>query len=620
MIEFINAIREQDLLLIWAIYISLVAGAFVRYARLRHQRWIRVSISGAVLILLFITLWIQGVMHMPIAAMLILTIGIPSASWLYATAYKRRPLGVEKRAIDSLAEVVRAGNYTLANQQSAQRPFYLVSVPAKLEWSFLRVESFVYQQRFKESYEPLVRLASLPLFEEERVEVEVKRASILYWLGDTIRARRRFEYIKDAIPEQADRLFLEALLVERNGGLGLAREHMLHALGEAQQQRDARLARIYNNLGRIEGILKNRTDALHYYKKAATLAGELGEKGTIHTAYQNLVDTLLLGGDYGKAQSVLEEYTDLVDRGITYELLRLYNYHLEYARQTEDPVFFLKTLALGRARIASSLSLEERLIFESSELRIRWNNRSWKTGWEEMLFVVDARLDDYLALDFPQQYHALKEIFIVLKELFKSNQLGPFAAMFDRLVRYMQEIDTVIEGYLLELPDYCVFERCEWEKERVWLRRLRDVSTRDQYIVLVDQMIEHLRNIKDTHLQHGNPLKATEADLNIADEAMSHVVHSNEEFATIRWQPIVEQRTVEAAEAIQEFDDHPQTVEYKLRVARYALFLGDRNRAQQYFEAFKDAGVSIHHYASWLQEYYQDLEQSLGAEEKIEGE
>ncbi len=132
-----------------------------------------------------------------------------------------------------------------------------------------------------------------------------------------------------------------------------------------------------------------------------------------------------------------------------------------------------------------------------------------------------------------------------------------------------------------------------------------------------------MQNIKDIHLQHGNPLEAIEADLNISDEAMWHVIQSGDQRIAARFQPVVKQHTSEATEATQQFADHPRTVEYKLRIARYALFLGDKDMAMQHFEAFKNAGVSIHHYASWLQGYYQELKESLGPVgfgEKSEGE
>ncbi len=489
--DFINAIRNQDPLLVWVLGIGIVISAFATFSKLRHGRYVRVIVASTLLVLLTITLYIQDIIDAVTGVILVLLFGLPSASWLFITAKRRAPLPFEKIAIDSLAALVRVGNHSLANQRFAQKPFYVVSVPAKLEWSFLHVKSFNYQERFKDGYELLDGLLSLPLFEEEKVKVETKRVFVLYALGDTLRARTSFDRIREAILEEADRLFLEALFAERDGELGLAREYMLRALGEAQQRRDARLARIYNNLGRMEGILKNQTDALHYYKKAATLAKELDEKGTVHIAYPNLTDTLLLGGEYDRAKSILEEYTEFIDQSIIDELLRLYNYYLEYARQTRDRAFFLKTLALGRMEITPRLSFQERLMFESSELRIRWNN---KVGWDEMLFVAEARLDDYFRLDFPQQYRALKEIFIVLKELAKANQLGPFGAMFDRLVCYMREIDAVVEDYLLELPDRCVFERCYWEQERVSLRKFQmEVTTQEQHMDLVEQMIEHLQ-------------------------------------------------------------------------------------------------------------------------------
>ena len=612
--EFVDAIRTQDPIIIYAAavgiaisLIGLVLRLFQVFPTLRHPRNVYALVVTILLVLLSVILWISRLSTEVLAGLIALLFLAATPSFLLSL---KIPLPFEKRAIESLARLVRGGNYALANRRITQKPFYLVTIPAKLQWGFLHAQLCSNQDKFKEAYRQYDNLASLPLFQDEKADIGVRRALLLYLMGDTLHSRTEFEGIKDTITKDADRYHLQGLLDEREGNLKLARENLLKAVAAAEKD-EQQLGKVYNNLGRMEVILDNRVDAIHYYRKAATLAKKLEEKEILHIAFPNLIDNLLLDGNTAKARSILEEYAGLIDRTNVYDLLKLNNYYLGFARQAKDQALLLQALETGRVQIIPKLSLSETLAFEASELRIRWNE---KIEWQKALSLAETRINDYFRLDFPEQYCALKEIFLVLKELYKCNQLGQFGRMLERLVRYRQEVDAAIEAYLQKLPDYCIFERCNWEKERAELLRFNPISTEAQYLSLLKQIIRHLENIKDTQLQHRNPLKAIEADLAIADEIMAQVTQTGSTAVENEFKPVAAQYTFAAVEAVQRFGDHPQTWEYNLRIARYALFLGEKELARRFFRAFKDAGVSIQHYADWLRVYYEQLEIALGTE------
>jgi tetratricopeptide (TPR) repeat protein len=607
-VSITEAIKNQDPLLIWVFGVVLTASLFLKFPKLRHRRcWI--VIIFPLLLLSTITLYIQGAIAPLAGGILIVVVGSPIAWWLLTTVIRRAPLLFEKSVIASLADWVHNGNFFQAKRRFARKPLRVISVPAKLEWSFLKAKAHSDQGDFKEGYALYTQLLSLPLFQEERTKVQVRRICTLCALGDTLRAMKAFECIEDVmISDGYDQYWLRALLTERAGKLKVARTNWLHAVGENTAGK-TKLAKGYNNLGRIEGILHNRTEALHYYNKAALRARQSQDRMMLHSVYPNLIDTLLLNGEHDRAASALEEYNALVDQSITEELVKLYNYHLAYARQTGDRPLFAKTLRHGQTRIVPRLSYQQRLIFEVCELRIRYNGQ---VGWMKTLRMVEARLDDYFDLDFPQQYWALKEIFGVLRSLAQSNHLGSFRKAFVRIVRYMEGIDGQIRDYLEVLPDYCVFERCSWEKERAWLLKFRkELGSKKQYLGMLKQMVTHLENIKDIHLQHRNPLEAIEADLNIVDEAMAQITQTGDSEVMGWGRPVMAQRVAQASDSVKFFANHPKTVEYNLRIARYALFLGDRALAKYHFKAFRESGVNVDHYASWLQDYYIVLKEAF---------
>jgi len=156
-------------------------------------------------------------------------------------------------------------------------------------------------------------------------------------------------------------------------------------------------------------------------------------------------------------------------------------------------MLMLDALTQGRIEILPNISVQEQLVFEISELRIRWNSGY---GWDEKLFWVRHYLPEYLKLEFPGRHFVLKEVFNLLRDLAKTNNLGPFADLFSQLIDYMGKSNDDIDRYLLELPDYCVYERCFWEKEKAFLRRIQRED--EPQINLIDFYEAYFSNIYAT--------------------------------------------------------------------------------------------------------------------------
>ncbi|NQT10607.1 MAG: hypothetical protein HQ573_05500 [Desulfobacteraceae bacterium] len=430
---------------------------------------------------------------------------------------------------------------------------------------------------------------------------------VLFLLGDTNKAKFIFERTKQKIDQDKyyEILYLQSLFDERAGEFEKARQSLLSAMGEHDNVKDIQLARIYNNLGRMEKLLGNTTNTSHYYRKSAELALHFKEKYLIHIAYPNLIDTYLLNGDTQNAVLFLGKYSNLIDKDNIDDLLKFNNYKLEYARQTKNRVLHLDALTQGRIEFLPKISAQEQLVFEISELRIRWNSGC---GWDEKLFWVRHYLPEYLKLEFPARHFVLKEVFNILRDLAKTNNLGPFADLFSQLLDFMGRSKKDIDQYVLELPDYCVDERCFWEKEKAFLRKVQ--KTDEPQINLIDfyeGMFEHLRNIKDIQLQHGNPLSAIEADLNIADECMGVIQAIQDKKVIAYLRKNMQKHLDNACRDFEKFRQHPASNEYIVRIARYALFLGDKERAREYFDDFVRSKISIYHYAAWIQQYYKEL-------------
>ncbi len=607
MTELLKAIQSRDIFLLWGIIFSLLATFWWRYPKYRHKRYRNFILLSVFLFCIILTFYFLNFFSGWIVALLL----VPWTIYTFVVCYTATgPVYHETLALSHLGNLIREGRYTEAEQRFSQRPFYIRSIPAKIKWDLLWAQKLMVQeqQKLNTAYEIYSDLLSLPLFNKEKNNIILKQVLVLLLLGDTNRAKSIFERTKQKISQDKyyEVLYLQSLFDERAGEFEKARQSLLSAVGEHSNAKSIQLAKIYNNLGRMAKMLGNATDTSHYYRKSAELAVHFKEKALIHVAYPNIIYTYLFRGDNKKAASFLNEYSNLIDKGNIDDLLRFNNYKLEYARQTKNKALLLDALTRGRIEILPKISLQEQLIFEISELRIRWNSQC---GWDEKLFWLMHYLPEYLKLEFPVRYLALKEVYNILRDLAKTNNLGPFVDIFSQLLDFMGRSKEDIERYLTDLPDYCVDERCFWEKERTFLRKIQRAD--EPQISLIDfyeAMFEHLRNIKDIQLQHGNPLLAIEADLNIADECM-WVTQEIRDIAVIDYlRKNMQKHLDNACRDLEKFQRYPVSNEYIVRVARYALFLNDKKRAKEYYDDFVRSKISIYHYALWIQKYYNELD------------
>jgi len=310
-----------------------------------------------------------------------------------------------------------------------------------------------------------------------------------------------------------------------------------------------------------------------------------------------------------KQNYFLLKYSTLINKRNIDDLLKFNNYNLEYARQTNNREFFIEALEKGRNEILPSLSEVEKLVFEACELRIRWNSQY---RWEEQLNLLGDYLPKYLELEFPSRFNLIKEIYLVLRNLAEKQKLGSFEGLFIQLLEFMWQSKTDIEIYLKDLPDYCVFERCHWEEEMVALRRVQKKNEGQiPFPGYCMEVLTHLENIKDIQLQHGNILPAVKVDLNITDECMALAQATRDETLIHDLKDTLRQHLNNACRDLEKFWWHSAFPEYALRIARYALFLNDKERAKRYFDDFVRSKISINHYAEWLQRYHYELRQAF---------
>jgi len=204
-----------------------------------------------------------------------------------------------------LEKFIREGDYHNIEKRFPKKPFYIISIPAIIRWNLLWARKLINRRLLKEAYETYSKLFALPLFEDEQSDIRLKQVQTLLQLGDTNKAKSVFEQTITRSEQfiTPETLYLQSQFYERSGELERARQSLLSAVAGHDSVQTIELGVIYNDLGRIDKILKNNmTNVIHYYRKAAEIACDYNAKFLIHITYPNLIDTYLLTGDDTKAK------------------------------------------------------------------------------------------------------------------------------------------------------------------------------------------------------------------------------------------------------------------------------------------------------------------------------
>jgi hypothetical protein len=338
----------------------------------------------------------------------------------------------------------------------------------------------------------------------------------------------------------------------------------------------------------------NYLDTAYYYRKAAAEAAKGIEKDVLHAAYHNLVMTNLLMGEREEAKAHLAAYMSRLNMEIVSDWMELMNLKVDMARQMDDRAGIIQYLVQGYRHLVGRIDTAAKLQLDVNVLRAM---RNAGVLLERILADIAANLQDYFALDMPARYFALKEILYCLSFV-DEKHIVRYREVHAQITGYMIERAGVeIKDYVERLPDYAIYERCAMEIERAAVVKKYERPYKFERVYAI------INDVKDIYQINGHFIASAKCNLDIADEAL---------FA--RRLDVVQEHVIQAERNLAKIKGHPVVSEFYLRLAYYYLSLQDMKKARFFFECFQQTEVSINHYDTWLQGYFNVLRQALGAE------
>ena len=588
--EILIAIENGDVLLLFRILVFLsIIYVIFNWSNLRHLRYRYRSISIIVLSVLIAVLWPSKLITVSffIVFILVLLLGV----LMYHSS--KKTLWPSSTLLGKAEKDINESSYDAAEGRLSKYRRFLLDPLEKFEWHLLYAKTFSIRGEERKTYEILCGIKSDHLFQNELHKLLIYKAFSLFEMGEIKGAA---EILPDIAPENTDLFLQRALLMafceETRGKLSDASETLLSAINRNPNFLKSKvIPQIYNNLGRIRKIERNVTDTLLYYKKAVQTAIQLHNKYVLCIAMENVILCHALEKDLPSAELWIEKYNGYIDNNNKRDLLEYNNILIKYYRQIGDREKLLSAIKNKRNSLIEKLTGKEKLVFDISELRTRWDSQFLGPDY---LFYIESQFDSYLSCDLKERYYALKEISIVLKRLHEIKNLAPFGTFYDKVINQLRSINPEIDTYLSSLPEYCINEKC------FWIREVASLAKNNENHYAFQKIIQMLKDIRDIYYRHDNYIEALRANLDIVDEAVFQKNH------TLAWEYIVN-----TIDELQNFVGHPIEPEIFIRIAAYALSLERQDYALEYFNKFKTSGVSIQHFTPWVQGYYQVLVKEL---------
>lgn len=594
-IEFKHAVESRDIIWLIVLYCIIVAWAAINWNYLRMPKYRLKFAIFNIFSIVTIILWTFDLLT---GMMLFITVSLLIALAIVFIHSSRGNLLWPCSAIHrDVTSYLRANEPEKAEELLNRYMWCFLDPTEKYSYALQQAIIVAAKNDVSHAVEILSTIDKVTLNMNERIRLDLQQAIYFSLLGDHKKANqilKRHPNLSDEYSNQAS--LIRALSAEAEGKLKESSDILLDAITQGSDRPpDGDYQALLNNIGRIRKIELNYTDSLYYYRKSLKLAKDLGDKPSMHITYQNVILSLILLHKLNEVRPLIEEYRSIVDFKNPHDIMEYYNFLIEYYRQTNNRHKLFETLDEGRERIDSMITRKEQIIYDMSQLRMRWNGDVLSPTF---LSQIEFQYPEYSTLSTMEKFNSYMEIHHVLEILDTTGRLIPFEDLFTQNCENIRRLIPDLENHLLTIPEYCVSEKCHIMWDIVRAKKCGN-SDYDK-----EEVLRMLEDIKQIHLKHGNFIEAFNIGLDICDEALGQ-----KQYAKM-WD-----FTQLAIEELQMIRGHPAEIPAFIRIGCYAYNVGEFDIAKQYLEFYENTGIQISHYCDWIQNYYRGLKIELNETE-----
>lgn len=470
----------------------------------------------------------------------------------------------------------------------------------------LAANIYLLQGKEKQCYHSITEAYKYAQTAERKNDLEKIKFQLFILAGGIVSAKEIFDTMKENSPKSSSQTLsnFEAILIEKQGNIEESRSKLISAAHLFDKQSSKELFTIYNNLGRISGLLENHSDNILYYEKAKDLLSNGMLKYQCHVIYQNLIGTYLLHNDRHKYSTLLSEYSLIIDKSNKYDLLEYYNYLLKFYRQTNNLTEFLNTIEFQHQNLYPLLTKDEQIASDISELQFCFNNLGIAVN---LLHKIEKDFSLYERLTLREKMVAYQIIYQSITSKDGKMILHPFEDLHKYIYEYFRNSFSEIDNYIKnEVHDFQIFEKCWLLEKKVTLHNFQNYMSSDIYTIIQNKL-KLIDDVTDCYSSSGNVLPGLESRLNYVDECMGSLQNPLESKQVEKLKEQMAIAFEKAETTILQLLKHPEMPPHFIRISRYALFLEKKELSKQYLDRFLELKISINNYSAYIQQYFTEV-------------
>jgi len=628
--EFFEALASGNLTrILFILFVQILAIIIIGS---RHEEW-RWLINRRVLFRIILSLLISVVTTLLFKRSLIFSLlGYSSAAVVAVIGliFSENVIFPENLLLRLTKRKYEALDFNEGQNLPDKKIFFGLSVPFKIEYLHILASYLLDNDDLHGAYRVYKRIESFSLFDSERTRLNIIKAQ-LFCLAGNIKGAELILSKMDIshYPElKTSFLISSSLLAESKGNLEEASDLLSEALKENE---DKAGTVVINNLGRLKYMRGNDLEAMRYYEKALFSAGDKVKKRSKSIAFQNLIDLYVRNGELEKASRTFEKFKTEFSNGGIYDKARFFSYQVVYGRQIGNRSLILDSIAAILIDVIPSLPKKSQLIMLVSTLKAVYDLSPITpmltinsltvtmpdvhdnlTQLLTLLYAVRQKWEEISMLPFEKLFELNKELFYILTRLADSNLIEPFRQIYGELCSFFRDSIDSIDRKVLSLGEPFVYERWQWENNRLFAARFfQKEMNQAEWPGYLTKVVDHMEDLIQELDDNDAVLLSVEAKLNLVDEVLATIDHQR--GSSIQNKLIEKSRKylAEADRQITEIGNHVSFCSSYIRIAFYAMTLGECSLCSKYYNSFLATGIAVQQFSQWIRQYFAEVERYI---------
>lgn len=628
--EFFQALASGNLTRIsFILFVQILAIIIIGS---RHEEW-RWLINRRVLFRIILSLLISVVTTLLFKRSLVLSLlGYSSAAVVAVIGliFSENVIFPENLLLRLTKRKYEALDFNEGQNLPDKKIFFGLSVPFKIEYLHILASYLLDNDDLHGAYRVYKRIESFSLFDSERTRLNIIKAQ-LFCLAGNIKGAELILSKMDIshYPElKTSFLISSSLLAESKGNLEEASDLLSEALKENE---DKAGTVVINNLGRLKYMRGNDLEAMRYYEKALFSAGDKVKKRSKSIAFQNLIDLYVRNGELEKASWTFEKFKTEFSNGGIYDKARFFSYQMVYGRQIGNRSLILDSIAAILIDVIPSLPKKSQLIMLVSTLKAVYDLSPITpmltinsltvtmpdvhdnlTQLLTLLYAVRQKWEEISMLPFEKLFELNKELFYILTRLADSNLIEPFRQIYGELCSFFRDSIDSIDRKVLSLGEPFVYERWQWENNRLFAARFfQKEMNQAEWPGYLTKVVDHMEDLIQELDDNDAVLLSIEAKLNLVDEVLATIDHKS--GSSIQNDLIEKSRKylTETDNQITAIGNHVSFCSSYIRIAFYAMTLGECSLCSKYYNSFLATGIAVQQFSQWIRQYFAEVERYI---------